>query len=261
MQHKLRIGVATIGNEVVKGRTLDTNFNYIADFFTRKGKIVEFHVSCRDDTESIGKAIDFLKENCDVIITTGGLGPTMDDITIQSIAKHLGKKLIMNTEAESELRLKYKALKLDFTPERMKMAVFPEGAELIQNHVGSAPGMILKVGNNTIFSLPGVPSEMKGMLDEVHKRIGSEDGSYLSREFKIEGVMESSLAPIVRAVYEKLNNDIYIKTHPLSSPNHVSQLLLEIYGYDEDKDALERRINETYKELRQNIKIIFNKDI
>lgn len=261
MQHKLRIGVATIGNEVVKGRTLDTNFNYIADFFTRKGKSIEFHVSCRDDAASIGKTIDFLRENCDVIITTGGLGPTMDDITIQSIAHHLGKKLVLNKGAESELRSKYAALKLEFTPERMKMVEFPEGAEIIPNHVGSAPGMILKVGDNIIFSLPGVPGEMKAMLDEVHKLIGSKDGSYMSREFKITGVMESSLASTVRTVYERLNNGIYIKTHPLPMVDHVSQLVLEIYGYDEDKDALERRMNDTYEELRQSIKIIFNKDI
>lgn len=257
----LKIGVATIGNEVVKGRTADTNFTYIADFFTKRGKVVEFHVSCRDELLSIEKTLDFLKANCEIIITTGGLGPTMDDITIASIARHFHKDLFINPKAEEELRLKYKTLGLDFTSERKKMVEFPEGSEPIINHVGSAPGMLLRVGQTTIFSLPGVPNEMKAMLPEVYELIGSNYERYMTREFEVEGIMESSLAPVITDIYTKLNNNIYIKSHPMPITKGVSRLILEIYGYGNDESALSAQMGRTYNELRNSIKTIFHKDI
>ncbi len=257
----MRLGIATIGNEVVKGRTLDTNFNYISDYFTKKGRIVELHVSCRDDANSICNALKFIMSSCDVIITTGGLGPTMDDITIASIAGCLGLQLVQDSISLDEMKERYGRQKLEITPEREKMTYLPVGAVPIKNKVGSAPGMMLKTDKFTIFSLPGVPTEMKGMLETVNELIGQNNESYVSMEFTIKGIMESSLAPMVKDIYKRLNNDIFIKTHPVSFDEGNSELVLEIYGYGDDRNELLERIEMTRKELKHEIKIIFDKDI
>lgn len=102
------ISILSIGNEIVKGRTVNTNASEISSFFTSMGFRINYVLSCRDIPDDIGKSLEFLLANSDVIITTGGLGPTVDDITISSIASHLGYELTKNEEAFKAIEFKFK---------------------------------------------------------------------------------------------------------------------------------------------------------
>ena len=257
----MNISIATIGNEVVKGRTLDTNFTEISKFFTEAGENVIYHVSCRDIQSEIDTALTFLMKNSDVIITTGGLGPTMDDITINSIAKSLKVNLSYNQEYFKKLEASYKKRGLEFTEERKKMSLLPIGSETITNNVGSAPGMFLRFNEKIIISLPGVPAEMRSMLPIIGEKLNLGEKHYISREYRIIGIMESSLAPVAKEISRKLKNDIYIKSHPVSFENNLPILILEVYGYGPDETELKARVDKTVQELAKLVKTIFKKDI
>ena len=154
-----------IGNEILSGRTQDANLNYLAKML---GQIGVQLVECRvvTDTESaIIEAAQALSRQYDYVFTTGGIGPTHDDITAATIAKAFDKKLIRHPEAEARLRKHYKPE--DINAARLKMADIPEGAELIDNPVSSAPGFIIE----NVYVMAGVPRIMQAMLDGVKSRL------------------------------------------------------------------------------------------
>lgn len=154
-----------IGNEILSGRTQDANLNYLAKTL---GQIGVRLVECRvvTDTESaIIEAAKALSGQYDYVFTSGGIGPTHDDITTAAIAKAFGKKLTRHPEAEVRLRKHYKPE--DINEARLKMADVPEGAVLIDNPVSSAPGFIL----NNVYVMAGVPRIMQAMLDGVKSQL------------------------------------------------------------------------------------------
>jgi molybdenum cofactor synthesis domain-containing protein len=257
----LKLGILAIGNEIVKGRTLNSNVREMADYFTKLGYEINFHMSCMDISEEICKAITFLLDNCDVIITTGGLGPTMDDISIKSISQCLKKDLSFNELAMNILKKLYKERNLELTEERMKMAKMPEGAKILENDAGTAPGMYIEFHKVKIFSVPGVPKEMRSMLPKISFILGSSHKVYGSKQFRVRGIMESSIAPVVKDVWNRMNNEINIKTHPESFELNNPILIIEFYGYGNSENELNVRIDETYKELSRMVKDKFNIDI
>ncbi len=233
------ISILSIGNEIVKGRTVNTNASEISSFFTSMGFRINYVLSCRDIPDDIGKSLEFLLANSDVIITTGGLGPTVDDITISSIASHLGYELTKNEEAFKAIEFKFKKRGLELTPERIKMAMMPVTAGIIKNTVGTAPGMNIRHKGKIIFSIPGVPSEMRSMLPEISNTIGSSGMVYYSIEFQLSGVMESTISPIVKNVMEKHEDALNIKTHPESMNQSIPMITVEIYGFGKNRKELE----------------------
>ena len=224
------VSIITIGNEIVKGRTVNTNASEIAQAFTKVGFRVVRHTSIPDECDVIAETLSDSFRTYDITITTGGLGPTFDDMTVECFSKGIGKKLVLNAEAEQIIRNKYKALGLPLTQERSKMAYFPEGSRIIRNNVGTAPGLFLTVDSHKIFCLPGVPREMRDMLPEVTSHCGKSGLAYKSIEFEIEGIMESEIAPFVKTIMKEYGNAIYIKTHPISDELTNPKLIVEIYS-------------------------------
>ncbi len=150
-----------IGNEILSGKTQDKNLNYIAKKLADMGiTFVEARVVRDIDTEIIS-AVNELRKKYDYVFTSGGIGPTHDDITIDSIAKAFGKKVIVYEEAKQKLLSYYKGRESKLNDARLRMAMFPEGAELIENPLTSAPGC--KIENVFIFA--GIPSIMQIMFD------------------------------------------------------------------------------------------------
>ena len=235
----IRIGILSVGNEIVKGRTVNTNASDISNFFTRLGYEIIFILTCRDIGEEIGNGLEFLMQKCDIIITTGGLGPTVDDVTLASIASYLDLELAVNENAYAEISSKLANHKLDFTPERLKMAIMPKGSEILQNNLGTAPGMILKHDGWTIFSIPGVPAEMRAMLPGIANHIGTSHMEYYSFEYEVNGLMESKIAPYVKELMNKYNREMFIKTHPESRNALNRKVTIEIYGYGKSLTRLE----------------------
>ena len=150
-----------IGNEILSGRTQDSNLNVLARKLGALGiKLVEARV-VPDEEAAIVAAVNALRERATYVFTTGGIGPTHDDITVASIAKAFNVPVVEDAEARARLTAYYTFEKLN--PARLRMALVPQGASLIDNPVSTAPGFHL--GN--VYALAGVPSVMEAMLDSL----------------------------------------------------------------------------------------------
>jgi molybdenum cofactor synthesis domain-containing protein len=161
-----KAAIVVIGNEILSGRTQDTNTSWIAGNLVGLGVMLQ-EVRVVPDVESdIIFAINELRQKVDYVFTTGGIGPTHDDITAESIAKALDAPLELNQTAYDILVRHYGSEDL-VTPPRKKMAMIPVGAKLINNPVSAAPGF--QIGN--VFVMAGVPKIMQAMFDDVKNRI------------------------------------------------------------------------------------------
>ena len=161
---KVSAGILIIGNEILSGRTQDLNISFLCDWLNKKCGITVEEVRVVPDVEQrIVKNVIDLKKKFKYIFTTGGIGPTHDDITAKSISKAFKKKYEYHKEAYSILEKYYGRSK--FNDGRKKMAKMPKGSSLIYNPSSAAPGFFIK----NVFCLPGVPSILKAMINDVQK--------------------------------------------------------------------------------------------
>lgn len=157
-------GIVIIGNEVLSGRTQDANLNYLAGRLTELGvRVMEARV-VRDEEAAIVEAVNHVRTAYDYVFTTGGIGPTHDDITARCIARAFGLPFGRNAEAQAILHDYYKG---EVTEARLRMAEMPEGAALIENPVSGAPGFQI----DNVFVLAGVPRIMQAMFEGMTHRI------------------------------------------------------------------------------------------
>jgi len=216
--------IVCVGNELLIGKTLNTNAHWLARRATSLGITVKRMTVVADDINEIAKAIrEALKRKPRFIITTGGLGPTFDDKTLEGIAKALNLKWEVNEKALQMVKEKYEAYakagrieKVELTPARVKMAKLPESAEPLPNPVGTAPGVMVNVDGTFLIALPGVPSEMEAIFDEsVAPLLKKEAGgaAFFETSIYADGIMESTLAPLVDQTMHD-NPYVYIKSHP-----------------------------------------------
>jgi nicotinamide-nucleotide amidase len=162
----MKIGILTIGNELMNGRIADTNSSFIAREMNLQGWQVETMMSVGDDFETIKTRLHYLLTFTDAVICTGGLGPTADDITTAAVAKAFELPLYTDEKVLACLKELFIRFNLRWTDNNAKQAVFPQGAEVIPNPVGTAAGFVLPVQEKLVFVIPGVPSETYRMLPE-----------------------------------------------------------------------------------------------
>ncbi len=195
-------------------------------------------MSVRDEIEEIGKALEFVMEACDVVITSGGLGPTHDDMTLKAIAISLGLEVSENADALAIVERQYKTLyekgivqSPDLTEAGIKMARIPESAVPLDNKVGGAPGVRLEAGNSTIFSLPGVQSELKFIFEDSVIPWISDRVSQKIFEQVVEFGMhdESTFTPAIDVVMKK-HPGVYVKSMPKTYGTKAIQSLEEETG-------------------------------
>lgn len=228
-----RIELITVGHELLTGSTVNTNASWIGRNIARLGLILNRVSVVDDSSEEICSSLkESLSRNSSLIIFVGGLGPTHDDITLESISKCIGRKLVLNREAMEMVREYYrsKGLKVRMTAERIKMAMLPEGSVPLRNNKGTAPGVKLELEGCIIFCLPGVPREMKSIFREsVKGEIVKMAGRVqrVRRLITISGIFESTLAPFLKELQKSYPN-AYIKSHPKGFEEGVSKLVLEL---------------------------------
>uniref|UniRef100_A0A7J2U6U8 Nicotinamide mononucleotide deamidase-related protein n=1 Tax=Ignisphaera aggregans TaxID=334771 RepID=A0A7J2U6U8_9CREN len=222
--------IFTLGTELAQGRVINTNGSYIGRRLTLLGVKVIGIVTIIDNVDLISKYLMLvLNEGPRFIVTTGGLGPTYDDRTLEAIAKALNRKLVLNVEALEMVRRKYEERKMPLTPERMKMAYLPEGGVPVPNPVGTAPGCWIEYGETVIVSLPGVPREMEAMWENwVEPRLRKLlPPIHIAEAFaKIIGVPESSLAIQLNRIVQEYEK-VYVKSHPLGE--ELGKPVINIY--------------------------------
>ena len=238
---KINAAILIIGNEILSGRTQDTNTNTLANWLNSLGvKVNEVRV-IPDEEKVIVDTLNYLRKNYNYVFTTGGIGPTHDDITAESVSKVFNRKYEIHKEAFKILESYYKPG--EFNEGRQKMVWMPENAELILNPTSGAPGFSV----DNVFCLPGVPSILKSMLGGLrNKIIGGEP--ILSHTISLKTV-ESEIASSLTKVQEQ-NKDIEIGSYPFF---HAGKLGVSIVIRSEDQtkiDACNSQILEFVKEKK-----------
>ncbi|OPY11818.1 MAG: Nicotinamide-nucleotide amidohydrolase PncC [Syntrophus sp. PtaB.Bin138] len=194
----MQVGILTIGNELISGRTQDTNTSHIARELNIQGWQVPILMSVDDDEAAIKTALDHILAQTDAVIVTGGLGPTTDDKTTEAIARAYGLKLCRDETILSKIKAIFDRYGLYWAPSNSKQADFPEGAEPIANPVGTAWGFSLNVKGKLIAVLPGVPAEMKRMLSQgalptLRRTFPEAAQAVASRTIKLSGISEAEV--------------------------------------------------------------------
>ena len=224
---KVNASILIIGNEILSGRTQDTNTSTLAIWLNSIGvNVAEVRV-IPDIEKTIVETLNFLRSTYDYVFTTGGIGPTHDDITAQSVSKAFGIKYEVHKEAFKILETYYEPDK--FNEGRQKMAWMPENANLILNPTSGAPGFNVE----NVFSLPGVPSILKSMLGGItNKIIGGKPIKSLTISLN---TVESEIAKSLTKVQNQ-NKDVEIGSYPFF---HAGKLGVSIVIRSEDQSRID----------------------
>lgn len=265
----MKVGVILVGTELLNGGMLDTNSLYIAEELNKYGLEMKFKITVRDFRDEIYSAIDYCKKNVDLIIISGGLGPTLDDITKEVIAEYVKKPLVVDDDELEELKEKFERAGLKFKTLNVKEVEKPEGAVTFKNDVGMAPAVYI----DDIVAFPGVPKELYNMLPKfldwyVKEKKILDDEIYI-KDLITYGIAESLLYEAVREFFteEGIYYEFLVKDYgilirlqsKMSNKNKVEKIVKKIYNkigefiFGEDNDRLEKKVVELLKKLNMNI--------
>ena len=226
--------IIVIGDEILSGRTKDKNIGWLAEQLGAMGITLREARIIPDIKQMIIDTVLVLSEQCDLVFTSGGIGPTHDDITTDAIAVAFGKQVIRHPEAEAVLQKHYQNTDLEFNAARQKMADIPMDATLIDNPLSAAPGFILE----NVHVLPGVPSILQAMFEGLSARLPG--GVVMTRITVQCATGEGSIATILADV-QAAHDGISIGSYPWFKPGNFGTAVV-ISGLDE---AVARQAAET----------------
>ena len=254
----MKAGIFLVGTELLNGATIDTNSIYIAEELNKYGIEIEFKMTVRDVMDEIVKALKYAKKNVDLVILTGGLGPTDDDITKEAMAKFLKKKLIIDEKEKAELLKKYKSYG-NLNKTNFKEVEKPEGAISFKNDVGMAPAVYI----DGLVAFPGFPNELKNMFPKFLKYYVKENNlktQIYIKDIITYGIGESTLENTVKDLFteEGIFYEFLVKDYgtlirlQTSSKNKksVEKIVKKLYNrisefiIGEDNDRIENTIYE-----------------
>lgn len=200
-----RAAIVSTGDELTTGRIVDTNANWIADKLFELGVDVVAVLTVGDYPDRLEWAWRQALAMADVVISTGGIGPTADDLTSETVARVLGVPLVEHAESADRIRRFFAAVNREMPLNNLRQALVPQGGEIVPNALGTAPGYRVSRGDKHVIVLPGVPREMKPMVDDtVIPWLRAQRGGevYLARVFQTFGVTESGLDELVAGVVD-----------------------------------------------------------
>jgi nicotinamide-nucleotide amidase len=244
--------IITIGDELLIGQVIDTNSAWIAQQLNRAGIAVSKRISVGDAADEIWNVLETENKNADIVLITGGLGPTSDDITKETLCKYFSGKMIIDQGALDNVNYLFNQVYHKPISEVIyKQAEVPDVCEVVQNKRGSAPGMIFQKDGTIFVSMPGVPYEMQGIMEDVI--------SYLEKKFELPsiihktiltaGIGESSLAEIIKDFEEQLPKEISLAYLPTYG---MVRLRLTTSGFDKIKT--EKVISDQFDQLKKLVK-------
>ena len=204
----MKAEIISIGTEILLGDIVDTNSKYIAEYLKDLGYDIHYMTAVGDNQNRLIKVLERAIKRSDLVITTGGLGPTEDDLTRQAIAEATDKNLYQDENLLNSIKEYFEQKNYNMTKNNYSQAFLPEGAKVIKNKWGTAPGILLKESDYMIISLPGVPSEMKKMfsnyiLEELQKQ---SKNIILSKTIHFFGIGESTLETKLKEILKNQNN-------------------------------------------------------
>jgi len=195
-----RCHVLNVGNELLSGWTLNTNLGYLARALAEAGFLIERQVTVGDEVNAIAREVRDALGACDLLLVTGGLGPTDDDLTREGLSQALGLALVEREEARANLEEHLARRGVPLRKSHLKQVLAPEGARLFHNSRGSACGMLLEASDTLLFAAPGVPAELRavveeGLLPELGRRFGAVGLALL--RLRTIGLPETEVAELV----------------------------------------------------------------
>src|SRR6478609_2436506 len=241
--------ILTIGDELLIGQVIDTNSAWIAQELNKIGIWLKRRVAVGDDWEEIWQALDQELAEADIVLITGGLGPTADDITKPLLAKYFGGKMTMDEGALANVKnIFLNILKRPMLEVNFKQAEVPDTCTVIQNANGTAPGMWFEKEGKIVVSMPGVPHEMKGMMTNSVL-------SKLQQCFTLQHIAHRT--SLVAGIGESFLAE-RIKSFESSLPSHIKLAYLPHYGLvrhrptakRSDKEAIEKELDELQAQLK-----------
>ncbi|MDP4292371.1 MAG: competence/damage-inducible protein A [Bacteroidota bacterium] len=243
----MRVEIITIGDELLIGQVVDTNSAWMAEQLNLIGLRVVQISSISDQRDHILTALEEAAGRAEIILITGGLGPTSDDITKPTLSEYFNSPLVFNEEVLKEVERMFSSRGLPVTPVNRKQAEVPAAATVMPNHNGSAPGMWLEKEGRIYVSMPGVPFEMKGImtdyvLPELQKRFSSQ--SIYHKTVLTQGMGESMVASRIEAWEKALPGSI--KLAYLPQPGMVR---LRLTGVGTDYDTIKNQVETEAEKL------------
>ncbi len=249
----MRIEIICTGDEVLTGKIVNTNFSYMSQKLEDVGLSVHWGTTVGDDRESLLAAFQLASQRADAVIVNGGLGPTVDDLSQEIAAQAAGVELVLNEEWLTKMEDFFSKRSRIMPPNNRKQAMLPSTAEVIDNPIGTACGFALDIGRARFLFTPGVPRELRRMLEEqVIPRLLARSGSpatiYLKR-FHSYGIGESHADALLDGL-EALVPDGSVK---LGFRAHYPQLETKLTVRGSDMDDVQRKVGPVQAEVRKRL--------
>lgn len=243
----MRAEIITIGDELLIGQVVDTNSAWIAEKLNEYGIELYQITSVHDSREHIIAALDEAFSRADIVLTTGGLGPTNDDITKHVLCEYFDTHLIEDQHVRAHIETLYQDRPDVLNKLTATQWLVPAGAEILENRVGSAPLMIFHHGQQLLASMPGVPYEMKiAMEEQILPYIGHSTASILHKTLQVNGIPESALAILLEDYEASMPASLHLAYLPKDG---IIRLRLSSYG-----EMTEAEMTQWFEELKRLVK-------
>ncbi|MFW5868523.1 MAG: competence/damage-inducible protein A [Armatimonadota bacterium] len=248
----MKAELVSVGTELLLGEIVDTNAAYMSQRLAELGVDVHFRHTVGDNFDRVVSVLELALSRSDAILICGGLGPTQDDLTRESVAEVTGRPLASDPDAEEHLREFFARRGYTPTPNNLKQATVPEGGRLLGNTCGTAPGLFVEDDGKLIFAVPGPPAEMREMMQRevlpiLCERLGDELTPVYVRVLRMADIGESSLVAEIDDIIEQQTDPTIA---PYAKPGEVT-LRLATKAADEDEAC--RKFDEMEARLRERI--------
>ncbi|KPK15761.1 MAG: hypothetical protein AMJ67_14920 [Betaproteobacteria bacterium SG8_41] len=249
----MRIEVICTGDEVLTGKIVNTNFSYITQRLEDAGLSVKWETTVGDDREDLLLAFQLAGQRADAVIVNGGLGPTVDDLSQEIAAKAAGVELELSEQWLARMHEYFARRSRVMPPNNRKQAMLPAGAEVLDNPIGTACGFAVDIGKARFFFTPGVPRELRRMLEEeiiprLLKKSGLQAAIFLKR-FHSYGIGESHADTLLAGVAELVPDG----TVKLGFRAHYPQLETKLTVRGRDMDDIQRKLGPVEQEVRKRL--------
>ena len=247
MRKIMTVELISVGTEILLGNIVNTNAAWLSEQCARLGLSCYYQSVVGDNAVRLKEQIQQALNRSDIVILTGGLGPTTDDLTKETAAQLMGKGLVMDMHSLERVEAYFKARRIEMTENNKKQALCPEGALVLDNDNGTAPGLILEKKGKTAILLPGPPNELKPMFEEyvVPYLQKNQPEIIVSQMVKISGIGESQVA-------EEIQDLIESQTNPTIAPYaKTGEVHLRVTASAENEKACRKLIKPVVKELKK----------
>ncbi len=249
----MRLEIICTGDEVLTGKIVNTNFSYMSQRLEDVGLAVMWETTVGDDRESLLRAFQLAAERADAVIVNGGLGPTVDDLSQEIAAQAAGVDLVLNEEWLTRMEAFFRRRSRVMPPNNRKQAMLPSTAEVIDNPIGTACGFALDIGKARFLFTPGVPRELRRMLEEqviprLLARSGAQTAIFLKR-FHSYGLGESHVDALLKGVDELVPDG----TVKLGFRAHYPQLETKLTVRGADMDDIKQKLVPVEQEVRKRL--------